>query len=187
MILAFVGSGGKTTLIKQMADQFRRQGKSVLITTTTHMFTEPDTLLTDDAAVIRKALNQKGFAMAGIPDGEKIKALSQETYLAACNCADVVLVEADGSKRLPLKYPNATEPVIPKHTDEIIVVWGPHGLGKPAREVCHRLALVTACLGIQEDTLITKEHVITLLRNGYLEPLRQQYPDVPITVYPPLS
>ena len=97
MILAFVGSGGKTTLIKQMAEQFRRQGKSVLITTTTRMFIEPDTLLTDDAAVIRKALNQKGFAMAGIPDGEKIKALSQETYLAACNCADVVLVEADGS------------------------------------------------------------------------------------------
>ena len=43
MILAFVGSGGKTTLIKQMAEQFRRQGKSVLSTTTTHMFTEPDT------------------------------------------------------------------------------------------------------------------------------------------------
>ena len=48
MILAFVGSGGKTTLIKEMAQQFRRQGKSVFITTTTHMFMEPDTLLTDE-------------------------------------------------------------------------------------------------------------------------------------------
>ena len=187
MIIAVAGSGGKTTLIKKLAERYRSEGKTVLVTTTTHMFIEEDTLLTDDAPAIIHAIKENGYVMAGIPEGEKIKALSEETFDAVCTYADVVLVEADGSKRLPLKYPNATEPVIPKHTDEIIVVWGPHGLGKPAREVCHRLALVTACLGIQEDTLITKEHVITLLRNGYLEPLRQQYPDVPITVYPPLS
>ena len=76
MIVAVVGSGGKTTLIKQMAEQFRRQGKSVFVTTTTHMYIEDDTLLTDDADVIIEALQKNGFAMAGIPGGEKIKALS---------------------------------------------------------------------------------------------------------------
>ena len=109
MILAFVGSGGKTTLLKKMAAQFRSEGKTVLVTTTTHMFAEADTLLTDDAATIIQALQENGYAMAGIPDGAKIQALSKETFDAVCPHADVVLVEADGSKMLPLKYPNATE------------------------------------------------------------------------------
>ena len=186
MIIAVVGSGGKTTLIKKLASRYRSEGKTVLITTTTHMFIEEDTLLTDDAGVIIHALTETGYAMTGIPDGAKIKPLSKETFDAVCSWADVVLVEADGSKRLPLKYPNAAEPVIPENTDEIIVVWGPHGLHKPAWSVCHRLELVMQCLGIGEDTLITREHVKELLDRGYLIPLRMQYPGISIRVYPPL-
>ena len=186
MIVAVVGSGGKTTLIKNLAKKYRAEGKTVLVTTTTHMFIEADTLLTDDADTILRALEESGYAMAGIPAGEKIRALSTETFRTVCTHADVVLVEADGSKHMPLKFPNATEPVIPEHTDEIIVVWGPHGLGQPAREVCHRLELVLECLGIDGDTLITREHVALLLEKGYLMPLRQQYPGVKILVYPEL-
>ena len=37
MIYAIVGAGGKTGLLKEMAAQFRREGKSVFATTTTHM------------------------------------------------------------------------------------------------------------------------------------------------------
>ena len=97
MIIAVVGSGGKTTLIKKLAAQYRSEGKSVLVTTTTHMFSEEDTLLTDDAVTIMQALNETGYVMAGIPDGQKFKALSKETFDAVCAIADVVLVEADGS------------------------------------------------------------------------------------------
>ena len=186
MIIAVVGSGGKTTLIKKLAARYRSEGKTALVTTTTHMFIQEDTLLTDDAAAIIHALKETGYVMAGIPEGQKIKALSQETFDALRNCADVVLVEADGSKCLPLKYPNATEPVIPAHTEEIIVVWGPHGLHKPAGDVCHRLELVMQCLGITEDTVITLDHVHQLLQEGYLLPLQERYPEVRIRVYPAL-
>ena len=186
MIISVVGSGGKTTRIKTLAEQYHRAGKRVLVTTTTHMFIEKDTLLTDDAGVIIQALQETGYVMAGVPNGDKINALSGETFAAVCNCADVVLVEADGSRRLPLKYPNATEPVIPENTDEIIVVWGPHGLHRPAGEVCHRLELVLQCLGITEDTVITKDHVRQLLQEGYLQPLHKRYPAAKIRVYPPL-
>ena len=186
MIVAVVGSGGKTTLIKRLAEQYRAEGKTVLVTTTTHMFIEEDTLLTDDAEIIIRALEERGMVMAGVPEGIKIKALSPETLEAVCAFADVVLVEADGSKHMPLKFPNASEPVIPPGVGEIIIVWGPHGLGKPAREVCHRLALVMDCLGIDGDTLITREHVSELLEKGYLKPLGQQYPNAKILVYPKL-
>ena len=40
MVKAFVGSGGKTTLIKRQARQYRAEGKRVFVTTSTHMFIE---------------------------------------------------------------------------------------------------------------------------------------------------
>jgi xanthine dehydrogenase accessory factor len=184
MIIAIVGSGGKTTLIKNLAAKYRSEGKNVLVTTSTHMFIEKDTLLTDDADVIIRALKETGYAMAGIPEGEKIKALSRETYEAVCAAADVVLVEADGSKQLPLKYPSATEPVIPENTNQILVVCGLNAIGQKAKDVCHRLELVKACLGIRDDTVITAEHVQKLVVEGYLKPLGAAWPHASITVVP---
>ena len=184
MIISVVGSGGKTTLVKNLAKHYRAEGKTVLVTTSTHMFIEEDTLLTDDAAVIIRALQENGYVMAGIPHDRKFKALSQETFEEVCSYADVVLVEADGSKSLPLKYPNATEPVIPEGTDEIIVVCGLNALGQKAKDVCHRLELVKACLGIEEETIITPAHVQKLILEGYLKPLREQYPQAKVRVQP---
>ena len=115
---------------------------------------------------------------------KKIKPLSKETFASVCSYADVVLVEADGSKCLPLKYPNAAEPVIPENTDEIIVVCGLNAIGQKAKDVCHRLELVKSCLGIDDDTVITPVHIQTLVTDGYLKPLRGAYPDAEIRVSP---
>ena len=184
MIISIVGSGGKTTLVKKLASQYRREGKKVLVTTTTHMFLEADTLLTDDAETIIRALEETGYAMAGLPDGEKMNPLSRETVAAVCPHADIVLVEADGSKRLPLKYPNATEPVIPENTDVIYVVCGLNAIGQKAKDVCHRLELVKDCLGIEEDTRITVAHVQKLVTEGYLNPLRAAFPNAKVILQP---
>ena len=184
MIYAIVGAGGKTGLLKEMAAQFRREGKSVFATTTTHMFIEKDTLCTDDAAVITTHLKKNGFVMAGIAEGIKIRALSAETYKAVCKCADVTLVEADGSKHMALKFPKSSEPVIPENTDEILVVCGLHALGQKAKDCCHRLELVKDCLGINDDTVITLEHIQKLVEDGYMRPLRVKYPNKKITIIP---
>ena len=184
MIYAIVGAGGKTGLVKEMAARFRREGKAVFVTTTTHMFIEEDTLLTDDGAVIIDALKKNGYAFAGIPAESKIMSLPAPVYAAACEVADEVLVEADGSKHMPLKFPNATEPVIPENADEIMVVCGLHGLNKPAKEACHRLELVKQHLNISDDTLITPHHVYRLVMEGYVIPLRERYPEKKITIVP---
>ena len=184
MIIAVVGSGGKTTLIKKLAEQYRAEGKTVLVTTTTHMFIEADTLLTDDADTILRALEESGYAMAGLPAGEKIKALSPETFRTVCTHADVVLVEADGSRQLPLKYPKAAEPVITEKTEVIIVVCGLNAIGQKAKDVCHRLELVMQHLDITESTVITPHHVYRLVMDGYVRPLREKYPGKKVTVSP---
>lgn len=182
MIKAYVGSGGKTTLLKQEAQAYREQGLKVFVTTSTHMFIEEDTLLTDDAETIIRALESTGYVMAGLPDGVKIKSLSEETYLSVCNHADVVLVEADGSKRLPVKFPIEGEPVINENVDEITVVCGLHALGKPVFEVAHRLEAVKQCLKAADDTIVTAEHIQTLVTEGYLKPLREKYPEKTVKV-----
>ena len=77
MIRAFVGAGGKTTLIHEQAARYRAQGKRVFVTTSTHMFIEPETVLSDDPEVILAQLNRTGYVMAGIPEGEKIRSLKE--------------------------------------------------------------------------------------------------------------
>ena len=182
MIRAFVGAGGKTTLIHKQAAAFRAEGKQVFVTTSTHMFLEPDTVLSDDPDTILAELNRTGYVMAGIPEGEKIRALSPETYEKVCAQADVVLIEADGSGGRPIKFPNATEPVLPENVEEIVVVCGLRAVGKQLHEVAHRPELVKACLGANDDTIITLNHIAKLVWEGYLYPLRKTCGNV--CVYP---
>ena len=184
MIRAFVGAGGKTTLIHQQAQQYRAEGKRVFVTTSTHMFIEPDTLLTDDAEQIIDQLRRTGYAMAGIREGEKIRALSPETYRRVCAFADEVLVEADGAGRKSIKFPKDTEPVIYDNVEQIVVVCGLSAIGRPLRQVAHRPELVMACLGVPEDTPITLEHIAKLVSRGYLQALRKKHPASALSVYP---
>lgn len=199
MITAVVGSGGKTTLIHNLANAYRKEGKRVLVTTTTHMYQESDTLITDDPEVIMEQLSKNQYVFVGnackdsdckdieIPNSNtidsknKITALSTQTlqtliekYSANDGRIDEILIEADGSKGLPLKMPNSTEPVMPEETDKVIVVSSLLALDKPAKNVIHRLKLALPVLDIQEDTLITAEHIQTLLQKGYLKSLMKQ-------------
>jgi xanthine dehydrogenase accessory factor len=43
---------------------------------------------------------------------------------------------------------------------------------------------VQACLGIEEDAIITPTHIQKLIQEGYLKPLREKYPHKKITVAP---
>lgn len=183
MITAVVGAGGKTSLIHAMADSYRREGKKVFVATTTHMFIEPDTLLTDDIETILHQLNSTGYAMAGLPDREKLCPLPQPVYETICTQADEVLVEADGSRHHAIKFPRSYEPVIPANTRRIIVVCGLHALGKPLKEAAFRKDEVMRCLNADENTVITPAHIQKLVRKGYLEPLKQQFPQAEIQVH----
>ena len=180
MIRAFVGAGGKTTLMHDQAAKYRAEGNRVFVTTSTHMYIEQDTVLSDDPEVILTELYRTGYVMAGIPEGRKIRSLSPENYAKVCAHADVVLVEADGSNGKPIKFPNSTEPVLPDNVEEIVVVCGLQALGKPLIAVAHRPELVKKCLDAGEDTMITLEHIAKLVREGYLRPLRKTYRNVSV-------
>lgn len=63
-----------------------------------------------------------------------------------CTLADYVLVEADGSRRLPLKAHAPWEPQIPEESMRTILVAGASGLYHPIREVVHRPELFVQLL-----------------------------------------
>lgn len=181
---AVVGSGGKTSLIHKLAEEYREQGKKVFVTTSTHMAIEPDTLLTDNADQIIRELETKGYVMAGLPEGKRIHELSKATYEKVCRYADVVLVEADGSNRLPVKFPNATEPVIYENCKEILIVCAPHAIGKPLKEVAFRKELVLNCLQVAEEEPLRAKHIQKLVREGYLKPLGARYSEKLLRICP---
>jgi xanthine dehydrogenase accessory factor len=64
------------------------------------------------------------------------------------------------------------------------VVCGLNAIGQKAGDVCHRLELVKACLGIEDDAVITAVHIQKLVTEGYLNPMRPAYPNAKISVSP---
>ena len=68
-----------------------------------------------------------------------------------------MLVEADGSRRLPLKAHAPHEPVIPANAQRVVLVVGADGFGKPIRDVCHRSERYAALCGVSENALVTPE------------------------------
>ncbi len=143
--IAAIGAGGKTTALKALANQV--SDRSVLFATTTHIFPlspeECRLRLTDPTAEeLSVALSSPGIICAGShAKAGKLGALPPHVLQAGLAAAEVVLYEADGSHRLPLKLHNPTEPVLLPSTDRCLVVAGLSALGCPVGEVVHRFAL----------------------------------------------
>lgn len=155
-VTALIGGGGKTTLMYTLAEELRRRG-TVLVTTSTHI-QRPEqypTLLTADAAAVTAALATHGVVcVAGETAEGKLCAPALSFELLAA-LADFVLVEADGSRRLPLKAHAPHEPVIPPNARRTVYVVGADGFGHPIRQVCHRPERYAALCGAAEDDIVT--------------------------------
>ena len=80
-IIAVIGAGGKTTLIHRLAEEYRRKGASVLVSTTTHMLVEPDTDLSCDSFAIMEKIKKTGYCMAGavcLDNSAKMQSLPEQ-------------------------------------------------------------------------------------------------------------
>lgn len=166
-VLSVVGGGGKTSLIFRMMEELTAAGKKVLITTTTHMAYEPDRPFAEDGDMIsiKQNLEEYGYTIAASLDREKHKigALSEEKLKEIKVLADVILIEADGAKRYPLKVPASWEPVIWEQTDLVIAVVGMDAVGRPIREVCHRPECVADFLGKETEEKLTEEDIVKIV------------------------
>ena len=127
-VISVVGAGGKTSLIFAWAHELAAAGKNVVITTTTHMY-RPDRMEEDGIRIVVSDDPER-------PD--KVMAPPAEVLDGLRETADVVLIEADGSRRMPLKWPAPWEPVVPDYTDFTVCVAGLSAIGKKTSDVVYR-------------------------------------------------
>lgn len=161
-----VGAGGKTSLLYELVKEYRQKGKRVLLTTTTKMYLpEKDGVLDGTAEEIKEKLERDGFAVAGSAfSEEKMGPLPKAVFDEVFPYADVILVEADGSKRMPLKMPRQDEPVLPEICDFLVTVAGLSALEQPWEQACHRFALISSMFS---GKTVEEKDIFPLLQAGY--------------------
>ena len=164
-IISFVGGGGKTTSIYTLANELSSLGKKVLVTTTTHMHMPKDYInFNGDLNEIKERFKDTNLITVGIKDkNEKISSVGNEIAEILIELCDFLLIEADGSKMLPLKAPASHEPVILSNTTMIVGVAGIDSLSKSIKEICHRPEHVCNILRKKEEDTINEKDIATLL------------------------
>ena len=144
-VVVLVGGGGKTTLMFRLADELTASGRRVVTTMTTRIFVgqmnrAPARLVTEDEATLMAELpraleTHRHVIVAGevIVEQDKVQGVPPELLdrIAAHPAVDALIVEADGSRRLPLKAPAPHEPVIPTSATVVIPLVGLDVLGQP--------------------------------------------------------
>jgi probable selenium-dependent hydroxylase accessory protein YqeC len=175
-VTSVVGSGGKTTLLRALSDELTARGHSVILTTTTHImpFEGIELVSSPDEVSLGRALAQAHVACVGSfgENGKFEPSLLPVERLA--ELADHVLVEADGSKRLPLKAHASYEPVVPSCSARCVLVVGASGFSRPVSESVHRPELFCARADCAPDDLATPELVARVItrecQEGLLAP-----------------
>jgi len=142
-ITAFIGGGGKTTLLRTLGEELA-QKHSVLLCTTTKIFPFPNIPWTNSLEDLMEWKERYSLLCTGTPDQETGKLLAPQVPFSVLKKAfEYILVEADGAARRPLKAHALHEPVIPEMTDQVVCVVGISGFGKPIKDAVHRPELYT--------------------------------------------
>ena len=174
--LAIVGAGGKSSLMFKAGMQF---GVRAILSASTHLakeqigFANRHIFINDPEQI--QAVNispDEVLLMTGkiIEDGrtagldfftlERVKELADRLQAP-------LLIEADGSRGLPIKAPADHEPAIPDWVNCVVTVTGLSGIGKPLTEkYVHRPGKFTALTGLRENGIISIDHIRDVLSAG---------------------
>ena len=177
-VVVLVGGGGKTTLMFRLADELAASGRRVVTTMTTRIFVgqmqrAPARLVTEDEATLLAELPaalsaHRHVIVAGevIVEQDKVQGVSSALLdrIAAQPVVDAVIVEADGSRRLPFKAPAAHEPVIPTSATVVVPIVGLDVLGQPLdAEHVHRPEIVAELTGAALGDPVTPDMIAAVL------------------------
>lgn len=162
LTISLVGAGGKTSTMYQLADELAAKGKRVVVTTSTHIFLPDDrnvvvtgkadeaiaAMKAGEVTVVGQAAEKQGtksqesetrkMQASTAPEMRKLCGLPLPELRKLSVAADILLIEADGAKRLPLKVPRTGEPVIPLETDVVIACAGLDSVGQTFEDACFR-------------------------------------------------
>lgn len=177
-VVCAVGGGGKTSLLERLAREYEAEGSLVVLTTTTHTWPpaaggrplvivdSPDDmeclreLPRGMSPVVGRGLDEAG-KLVGVPP-EWVRRLRDLPWAAA------VLVEADGSKGLPLKAPAEWEPVLPECASLVVGLAGLDAQGIPLDDAhVHRADRLAELLQLSRGAQVPPARLVDAVLAAY--------------------
>lgn len=185
-VICLVGAGGKTSLMFRLARELSAAGQTVLTTTTTkimrpeqdqsaHLILSPcPEAILDKAKRLLKQSAHLSAAARQTWDHAKLIGFAPEAIevFLKSGLFRWIVVEADGSRRRPLKAPAPHEPVIPQCARLVTGVLGLDAFGKPLdRQSVFRPRRVSKITGLGAGMKIDGHTYCDLLthRNGIFQ------------------
>ena len=171
-IVSIVGAGGKTTLMFQLASEFRSEYK-VLVTTTTKIYVpspeQYDYLCIDESEFEKYILKEeKGIYILGVRAtcDDKLVGLDDFQLDKIYKHFDIILVEADGAKMKQLKGWKDTEPIIYRRTTKTVGMIDISSLGKVVSEdIIHRLDKFLELVDTVEGKCVRLDDLVNVIIN----------------------
>lgn len=172
-LISIIGAGGKTTTMFYLAEEAKRKNMKVLVTTTTAIYYPRekyiDEVIVSDKedynwssikkgtiTVIGRSVSKEG-KLLGI-DSSLVNIIFKEGFF------DLILVEADGANKKPVKASAYHEPVIPTYTTKVIGVVGLDCLGKSiSYNNVYRPEIFCNITGAKMNQIISKEMITKLI------------------------
>ena len=179
-VVAFAGAGGKSGAILVVSEGLVGAGLRILVAPTTKMLRGEaegigPLVTAEDVGELRAraqaALSGAPAVVAGsgMLSKNRVGGVEPGWIGELARLADVVLVEADGSRRRPIKGTAEHEPALPDATTLVVAVGNVHALGTPVdEEHVHRPELFSDLTGVGPGQSITPAAFATALARGSL-------------------
>lgn len=174
-VVSLIGAGGKTSIMVGLGYELAEQGWRVLATTTTRLSDDQLALMPyalpyqTEPTEISKALGEHRFVFLYDeirqgkvygPPPEWVRILLDSVD------SDVLLIEADGARGLPLKAPLSHEPVIPSETSLVVAIASLTVLGQPLDEAhVYNAQALTERFGFYPGSRVKSPWVAQVLRD----------------------
>ena len=178
-VIIVCGAGGKTSYINNISKKYKN--KKVIIMTTAKIFKTENYISHIDEETFK---NNNIITLGKEFDKDKLTYAGDKELKNALRYADIIFIEADGSKYHALKIPNDKEPVIPdfliNHISEIIVVMGVHAIGRKLSEVCYRYNLAK---DLEYNKEVDLDCIKYIAEKYYIKKLKDKYKNTNIKLY----
>lgn len=175
-VFSVAGSGGKTTLIRKAALHYAKTVHVGVAASTKMCLPDsqwqykgliPPVVLPDSPVDAGEAVPPLCFYAEHILPVGKIWGIGDKMMSRALERSGVLLVEADGSNRKPLKGWREDEPVIVPETDVTIGILPMHCLGQRIDEsMVHRLEAFTAITGLNIGDKMNMDAYVRLITHS---------------------